>query len=238
MRDRILGIKTVPIAKLVGFSAGNPKSPTKADLEQLGTSIESHGYVIPIVVRALEDGTYEIIDGHSRLEVLIAREPTAKIKVLVIDVPSVAEGRRILLAIQHRVGFDMAKLEDFVKGALADGTTAAELMADTGMTGADLDAFAADARSAVDQLAGGDTEDPDHVSRAGLIPEHVQFGLPLTRPQNERIREAIALAKRLHDIKVSGDALEKICLEYLGRHKTAPKKSHTARPRARKGRGR
>ena len=237
MRDRVIGLKSVPATKLRGFSAGNPKSPTDTELRQLGDSIDNHGYVMPIAVRALPDGNYEIIDGHSRLEVILARDPAAKIKVIVLDVDSVSEGRRILLALQHHVGFDTSKLEDFVKGALADGTTAADLMLDLGDVAAELEAFAAAASNATNQLAGGDDpNDPKSISRAGLTPEHVQFGLPLTREQSKRIHDAINLAKRLGDMKVSGDALDVICTEYLGNHKTVPGKQVTAKPRGGKGR--
>lgn len=238
MRDRIVGLKSIPLTKLRGFAMGNPKTPTKGELAQLEGSLSNHGYVLPVAVRDVGDGTYEIIDGHSRVNVIAATEPTAKLKCLVLDVHSVADGRRILLALQHHVGFDTDKLEGFIRSAIDDGANASDLMADTGMTGADLDAFASSVSDAIQNAGtgdgGGDPDDPERVSRAGLNPEHVQFAVPLTRSQSKVVRDAIALAKRLSDRKVSGDALEIVCAEYLGAHKTAPENPITARPKASK----
>ncbi len=114
MRDRIVGLKVVPIDCIRGFQGGNPKSYADSDRAQLEASLDNHGYVIPVAVRALEDGTYEIIDGHHRVEVLIGKGEVDSVKVIVLDVETVAEGRRILLALQRTSGFDMSKLDSLV----------------------------------------------------------------------------------------------------------------------------
>jgi hypothetical protein len=235
MRDRIKTMRSIQLAKLRGFAGGNPKSPTTEQLDRLADSIDDHGYVLPVAVRELEDSTYELIDGHSRVAVIAARnDPNMRIKCLILDVESVAEGRRILLALQQQVGFDTKKLDAFIRDALADGVSASDLMRDSGMTGADLDAFAAAGQKLVDGLGKG-PEDPDEtnegVSRAGLIPEHVQFGVPLTREQNKLVHDAIKLSKQLSGRKISGDALAVICAEYLDAHRT-----HEAAPKKKRGR--
>lgn len=228
-------MKSIPLAKLRGFAGGNPKSPTSADLDQLGESLDNHGFVSPLIVRELDDGTYELIDGHSRVNVIGSRHPDTKVKAVVLDVASVAEGRRILLALQHHVGFDTKKLDAFVRDALADGVSASDLMSDTGLTGADLDAFASAAGKLVGDAGkkGDDDETNENVSRAGLLPEHVQFGVPLTREQSKLVHEAVKLAKQLSGRKISGDALAVICGEYLDAHRTgAPTKPRKGRKHA------
>lgn len=229
MRNRIVGLKTVRLSSLRGFAGGNPKQRHAVDRELLETSLDNHGYVLPIAVRAVGDGTYEVIDGHHRLEVLLDKEgPDVELKVLVIDCESVVEGRRLILALQHTAAFDTKALEKFVADALAEGADAAELMADTGMTGADLNAFATAASEFLDDSGDEETKKDDDrkVTRAGLTPELVQYQTALTRTQSSTVHEAIKLAKTITGVKVSGDALAEICGEYLANHKreAAPSK--------------
>src|SRR5580693_10487724 len=137
-RDRILGLASIPVTKLRGFSSGNPKTYEDFDRQHLEESLENHGYVSPVLVRKLDDGTYEIIDGHHRVEQIVARDPDTQLKAVVLDVASVAEGRRILLALKHQSDWDMSKLEAFASEAMASGASVADLMADTGLTGKEL----------------------------------------------------------------------------------------------------
>jgi hypothetical protein len=224
IRDRIKGLKHIPVAKLRGFSGGNPKKYTESDRTQLEGSMTTHGYVSPMVVREVGDGSYEMIDGHHRLEVYVGSDPDAKVKCIVIDVDSVAEGRRILLALKRTADWDMDALEKFARESMAEGISAAEIMADTGFTGADLDALAS---AGAEFLNGIETPDDDgdngRVSRKGLVTEHVQFATPLARDQSPDVYSAIKLAKQLHEVKVTGDALVAICRFYLEHHKTKEK---------------
>ncbi len=225
MRDRIKGLKAIPVSKLRGFSAGNPKTHTDADRALLDASIENHGYVLPVAARDVGDGTYELIDGHHRIDIIQAKlGGDAKIKVVVLDVETVAEGRRILLALQHTAGFDMTKLEDFVRESLAEGVSAEQIMADTGFTGSDLDALASAGQDFLDGIPPPDEDEAkpinEGVSKAGLTAEHVQFAVPLTREQSQTVHKAIKLAKQLTERKVSGDALEAICAHYLATQQT------------------
>lgn len=226
LRDRIKGLKNVPLAKIRGFSGGNPKKRTDTDRRQLGDSLDNHGYVIPIAVRECEDGMYECLDGHGRIEQIMQRDPDAKLKVIVLDVESVAEGRRILLALQHVAPWDMDGLEKFVREALGEGSTAAELMADTGFTGADLEAFASAGSEFLDGVGrpgGAGDEINERGSRAGLVTEHVQFATPLARDQSPDVYAALKLSKQLNEVKVTGDALVAICRFYLEAHKSKEK---------------
>jgi hypothetical protein len=218
MRDRIIGLKAVPVSKLRGFSAGNPKTHTDADRALLEASIENHGYVLPVAAREVGDGTYELIDGHHRVEVIAAKGGDQKIKVVVLDVDTVADGRRIILALKHTADWDMSKLEEYVRETMADGVSAAQIMADTGLTGSDLDALATAGQDFLDGIPPPEDEGKpinEGVSKAGLTAEHVQFAVPLTRDQSQTVHKAIKLAKQLTERKVSGDALEAICAFYL-----------------------
>lgn len=226
-RDRIVGLKEVSVSKLVGFSGGNPKKHTDDDRSLLEASLDNHGYVIPIAVRKLDNGTYETIDGHHRVDVIIEHDPEARIKVLVLDVDSVAEGRRILLALQHTSDWDVKKLETFVEDALADGVTAEQVMADTGMGGDELDALAKASRDFLEGVSGAgedDDEIDEHPSHAGLNPEHVAFSVEVTREQSKVIRAAIKLAKQVTGVTVHADALVEICEDYARNNKKPSKK--------------
>lgn len=223
-RDRIVGLKQLPINRLVGFAGGNPKKRTDADREHLDNSLSNHGYVSPVIVRKLDDGMYEIIDGHGRVEQISEHDgDETVIKVLVLDVESVAEGRRILLALQHHTEFDGKKLEAFIADALAEGTTAEQMLVDIGPGADEIEALAAAAGDAMRELAGGagedDEDENERPSRAGLNPEHVQFSVEVTRDQSKQIRAAIKLAKNVHGVKTHGDALVEIANEYVRANK-------------------
>lgn len=238
VRNRVLGIKEVPLTAIRGFSGGNPKNRTAVDRELLHASLENHGYVLPMAVRDLKDGTFELIDGHGRLDEIQKMDPGIKLKVVVVDVASVAEGRRILLALQHTAGWDVDALERFVRDGLAEGTDMAALMADTGLTGKQLDAFAAEGARELERMAVGAGEsdgpaerdgEPRSPSRAGQATEHVQFAVPITREQSKQISAAVRMAKTIHGLEVKGDALAKICEFYVEQQRELKKQRKTSK---------
>lgn len=141
LRDRILRLDTARIDQLVGFSGGNPKKRTDRDKDILDSSLDQHGYLLPVAVRELDDGRYEIIDGHGRVDRITSRGLAESIKVIVLDVESVAEGRRVLLALKHTAEWDFSELESFVKKTLDDGASVDAIMASSGLTAADLDSL-------------------------------------------------------------------------------------------------
>ncbi len=153
MRDRIKRLDTVRIDQLVGFSGGNPKKRTDRDKDILDSSLDQHGYLLPVAVRELDDGKFEIIDGHGRIDRITNRKLADVIKVLVLDVSSVAEGRRVLLALKHTAEWDFADLEGFVKQTLDDGANVADIMASSGLTAADLDVLGNAGAAFLDELS-------------------------------------------------------------------------------------
>lgn len=146
LRSRIVGMRTVKIARISGFKAGNPKARDAHHRDMLNTSLEVNGYVALIGVRELagdEDFDYECIDGHSRIEEILTNFPgTDEIQVLVLDVASVAEGRKIMLGLQNRAEYDRDFLDEWMRDGLKDGLDLEETMKLTGFTAADLDSLA------------------------------------------------------------------------------------------------
>ena len=138
LRDRIKRLDTISISNIVGFAGGNPKRRTDRDRAILSSSLDTHGYLLPVAVRELEDGRFELIDGHGRIDDIRGRELATEVKALVLDVASVAEGRRVLLALKHTAEWDFADLEGFVREAIADGTDVDEIMSTSGLTAQDL----------------------------------------------------------------------------------------------------
>ncbi len=153
MRDRIKRLDTIAISSIVGFAGGNPKKRTDRDKDILNASLDTHGYVLPVAVRELPDGRFELIDGHGRIDSIRGREMATEIKVIVLDVESVAEGRRILLALKHTADWDFSELEGFVKKTLDDGTGIEEIMSTSGLTAGDLDVLGSAGAAFLDQIA-------------------------------------------------------------------------------------
>lgn len=141
--DKIKGMATIPIASIVGFARGNPKAPTKEDVDVLDASLDENGLVMPPLVRELADDRFELLDGHTRIDRIRAKYPgTFEIKVLIIDCESYEEGRKIILGLKNSAGWDMTALDRWVKDAIAEGMSGDTVMKLSGMSAADLDSLA------------------------------------------------------------------------------------------------
>lgn len=62
------GIASLPISKLQPFSKHPFKRHTPEKLRELADSIEENGVIVPILVRPMDNGMYEIVAGHNRVE--------------------------------------------------------------------------------------------------------------------------------------------------------------------------
>ncbi len=154
--DKIKRLDTIAISQIVGFSGGNPKRRTQRDHDILDASLEQHGYVMPVAVFERADGKFELIDGHGRIDRIRTKHgDVEQLKVLVLDVKDVAEGRRILLALKHTAEWDFTALESFVKDTLDDGASVNDIMATSGLTAADLDILGSAGEAFLDQLDNG-----------------------------------------------------------------------------------
>jgi len=62
------GIEFLPISKLQPFSKHPFKRHAPEKMRELADSIEERGVIVPILVRPLDSGMYEIVAGHNRVE--------------------------------------------------------------------------------------------------------------------------------------------------------------------------
>lgn len=61
-------ISSLPISKLQPFSKHPFKRHNAEKMRELADSIEEHGVIVPVLVRPMENGMYEIVAGHNRVE--------------------------------------------------------------------------------------------------------------------------------------------------------------------------
>ena len=62
-------IRRVPLDQ-IRSNAYNPNSVAPPEMKLLYQSIKEDGYTMPIVCYKLEDGTYEIVDGFHRCQIM------------------------------------------------------------------------------------------------------------------------------------------------------------------------
>lgn len=154
IRDRILEMRDIEIESIDGFEAGNPVDRTERDIDLLDTSLDENGYAMPIMVRAKGDGRFETLDGHGRIDRIRTNYPgTTSIKALVLDVATVAEGRKLILGLRNSAAWSMADLDAWVGEALEEGELDVdEVMRLSGLTAVDLDSLAAAGQRKLDEL--------------------------------------------------------------------------------------
>ena len=103
MRDRIKALKRIDASKLVPHPENWRVHPEK-QRKALQTVLGSIGWADAIIARQLDDGTYQILDGHLRAE-----STDGKVPVLVVDLDD--NEARILLA-THDPLASMAQTND------------------------------------------------------------------------------------------------------------------------------
>ena len=84
-------IRRVPLDQ-IRSNAYNPNSVAPPEMKLLYQSIKEDGYTMPIVCYKLEDGTYEIVDGFHRCQIMktyrdIYEREGGMMPVAVIDKP-------------------------------------------------------------------------------------------------------------------------------------------------------
>ena len=95
-------IRRVPLDQ-IRSNAYNPNSVAPPEMKLLYQSIKEDGYTMPIVCYQLEDGTYEIVDGFHRCQIMktyrdIYEREDGMMPVAVIDKPL---GNRMTSIIQE-----------------------------------------------------------------------------------------------------------------------------------------
>lgn len=96
MRDRIKGLKRIPADKLIPHPENWRIHPDK-QRKALSTAMDAIGWADAIIARQLEDGTYQILDGHLRAE-----QSSGKVPVLVVDLDD--DEAKLLLASHDSIG--------------------------------------------------------------------------------------------------------------------------------------
>jgi ParB-like chromosome segregation protein Spo0J len=93
VRDRIIALRRVRAALLRPHCFAWRTHPA-VQREALAAMLREVGYAAALVVRELDDGAYEILDGHLRAELT----PEQEVPVLVLDV-SAADAAKIVAAL-------------------------------------------------------------------------------------------------------------------------------------------
>ena len=120
-------IRRVPLDQ-IRSNAYNPNSVAPPEMKLLYQSIKEDGYTMPIVCYKLEDGTYEIVDGFHRCQIMKA----------VIDKPL---GNRMASTIRHnraRGSHNIALMTNIIQELTEAGMSDAWILKNLGMDAEEL----------------------------------------------------------------------------------------------------
>jgi len=106
---------------------------TEEQYNELKASIEKHGFTIPILVRDLGDGTYELIDGEHRIQV-VKELGWKKIPAVITDADDHKATMLNILANTARGTQNPMDVAEALRRAYEAGATVKELAAATGHT--------------------------------------------------------------------------------------------------------
>ena len=106
---------------------------TDEQLQELRASIEKNGFTIPILVRPLEDGTYELIDGEHRIQI-VQEMGWEKIPAVVTDTDVQKATVLNILANTARGTQNPMDIAEALQRAYEAGADVKELAAATGHT--------------------------------------------------------------------------------------------------------
>lgn len=121
-------IRRVPLDQ-IRSNAYNPNSVAPPEMKLLYQSIKEDGYTMPIVCYQLEDGTYEIVDGFHRCQIMktyrdIYEREEGMMPVAVIDKPL---GNRMASTIRHNrargshnIGLMTSIIQELTEAGMSD----------------------------------------------------------------------------------------------------------------------
>ena len=95
----VSNVQWVP-AELVTANDYNPNKVAPPEMELLELSIKSDGYTQPIVTWAMEDGTYQVIDGFHR-HIVGKRIGLSHLPIVVVNDERTGRNDRIASTIRH-----------------------------------------------------------------------------------------------------------------------------------------
>lgn len=135
LRDRIKEFARIPVAKLRA-NPRNWRTHPEAQRKALRGMLNEIGFSSAVIARELPDGSYELIDGHLRLE---SMGPNDKVPTLILDVDE-GEADKLLLTLDPlaaMAGTDKEMLAGLFESTSFDDDALASLIADT--TGYEFD---------------------------------------------------------------------------------------------------
>ena len=127
-RSPVYDVRAVPVEKVVANSY-NPNVVAPPEMKLLELSIWEDGYTMPIVCYQLEDGTYEIVDGFHRCQIMktyrdIYEREDGMMPVAVIDKPL---GNRMASTIRHNrargshnIGLMTSIIQELTEAGMSD----------------------------------------------------------------------------------------------------------------------
>ena len=135
-------IRRVPLDQ-IRSNAYNPNSVAPPEMKLLYQSIKEDGYTMPIVCYKLEDGTYEIVDGFHRCQIMktyrdIYEREGGMMPVAVIDKPL---GNRMASTIRHnraRGSHNIALMTNIIQELTEAGMSDAWILKNLGMDAEEL----------------------------------------------------------------------------------------------------
>jgi hypothetical protein len=231
--SKIIGTKKVGVDTVDPFKFGNPRAMTPAMREVLRKSIDELGYLQPVMVRAVGTGRktrYEILDGHHRYDDIKARGQT-EIEVLIVDVPSDADARKLALSL-NRIGadWDPEKLSEYVEKMLSEGiATTEDILSTTGFASDELEQLAREGTSFLDSFIKQNTppDEPDEPSETGggkgsgaaapdtqASGDRVKINFVATPSQHAAIYDAIKIVRKKDPDLTAIQALANVCASY------------------------
>jgi len=126
-------VKEIPISDIVIPEERARATFTPEQYEELKASIQTHGFTIPILVRPLPDGKYELIDGEHRIQV--AKElGYEKVPAVITDADDKKATLLNVLANTARGTQNPMDVAEALRKAYDAGATIEELAAATGHT--------------------------------------------------------------------------------------------------------
>ena len=141
-RSPVYGVRAVPVEKVVANSY-NPNVVAPPEMRLLELSIWEDGYTMPIVCYKLEDGTYEIVDGFHRCQIMktyrdIYEREGGMMPVAVIDKPL---ENRMASTIRHnraRGSHNIALMTNIIQELTEAGMSDAWILKNLGMDAEEL----------------------------------------------------------------------------------------------------
>ena len=126
-------VREIPISEIVIPEQRARATFTPEQMEELRASIEKNGFTIPILVRPLPDGRFELIDGEHRIQI-VSEMGWDKVPAVITDADDKKATLLNVLANTARGTQNPMDVAEALKRAQEAGATIDELAAATGHT--------------------------------------------------------------------------------------------------------